>query len=171
MRVTLDTNVIRDMVDSRRIGHKDAMRLAALIRDKKIEAQVTTRIDVDVPNEPLKSMIAGLHEISEVRAGAPFRLDYSRLNSGDYITSGIESDEAGELMHVLFPGAEPASPRHRNRLADVDHILAHRKSGAHWFITSEKALLNNEKVLRDKYSTCICSPGKFLSQELWRNDD
>jgi hypothetical protein len=170
MRVTLDTNVVRDMLDSRRTGHQDAVRLAALIRDAKIKAQLTTRINVDVPAEPLKSMIAGLPDISGERAGAPFRLDYSRLDSGDYIPSDFESEEASTLMRLLFPGAEADSPRQQNRLADVDHLLAHRRSGADWFLTSEKSMLENEETLRDQYSICVCTPKAFLDRGLCKTD-
>ncbi len=65
-------------------------------------------------------------------------------------------------MNLLFPNSDPQSPKHKNRLADIDHLLGHHLNSRDIFITNEKGILAKRKQLKDKFGIQVMSPAQFL---------
>lgn len=158
--LTVDTNVIRDYAEPHREGHNIAKELVELHDAGMCEIRLTTRFDADVPGGPLRTKLEALSVLENPKVGTVFRLDVSRLDSGDMIASEESAKEADELMALLFPSAKPESDRHRNRMADVDHLMGHKIAGRDIFVTNEKAILNQREALSAKFGITVMSPGE-----------
>lgn len=163
MLVTLDTNVVRDALDHRRPGHSHATSIIDLARTGILTIQVTSRIDSDVQKDPLRAKVTNLPELQPFRPGAAFRVGHSRVGSTDTICE-LGDCRNQQLMDLLFPGASPLGQHQHNRWADVDHLLAHCASEAAFFITNEKAILEQCTKLKSEYHINVMSPIVFLQQ-------
>ena len=77
MRLTLDTNVLRDCIQPDRSGHKSALELLDLNDGGVCDIAITTRLDIDVPDEPLRSQLNQLAVLKKTqRVGPAFRVGY-----------------------------------------------------------------------------------------------
>ena len=157
--LTVDTNVLRDILEPQRSGHSTAVRLLELHKAGRCNIKVTTRLDVDVPDGPVRADIDAL-EI--VQFGTVFRIGSSRLaetpEHGDFLAKDDQVADARRLLDTIFPGASPDSPKHRNRLADVDHLLGHKHSGRDMFVTGEKAILEHREWLAKEIGIIVENP-------------
>lgn len=163
MLVTLDTNVVRDALDHKRPGHSHARSIMDLAQKRSLTLQVTSRIVSDVREDPLRAKISSLPELQSFRPGTAFRVGHSCVGSTDTICDlGDRQDQ--QLMDLLFPGASPQGRHQHNRWADVDHLLAHRASGAAFFITDDQAILDQHAKLKRGYQIDVISPVGFLEQ-------
>jgi len=117
---------------------------------------------MDVPRDPLRGLVDSLHYLQVHRPGGPFRVGVSRIGSSDYFVDEDEGALVEELMNHLFPGSASFGKRQSQRVADVDHLLAHRRSGADWFITSEKAILAQSGYLAQRVGIRATSCRGFL---------
>ncbi len=71
--------------------------------------------------------------------------------------------ESDEIMNLLFPGADKAHARHRNRTADVDHLMGHKLSDRDVFLTNDGAILDKGAELQRRFGITVMSPAEFLS--------
>ena len=161
--LTLDTDVLRLAVEPDQAGHEEAKELLKLHETGKCEIRVTTRLDVDVPGGQLRAKIDSLDVLSSERIGTVFRLDHSKLDSGDFLTDEQTAHETHELMELLFPGAATDNPKHRNRLADVDHLMGHKESGRDIFVTDEKGILHRQTELHCQFGITVMSLSDVLA--------
>ncbi len=76
--LTVDTNVLRDCAESTRPGHPVAIELLGLHHSGQCEIRTTTRLDADVPNEPLNSELNALNPFPPM--STVFRFDVSRFD-------------------------------------------------------------------------------------------
>ena len=162
--LTVDTNILRDCEDADRPGHHVAIELLDLHRAGKCEIRTTTRLHVDVPKEPLRSRLNALNPRPPL--GTVFSFDHSRFDSGDVLADDQLIADAERLMELLFPLSSPCSPKHQNRLADIDHLLGHRLNNRELFVTSEKAILLQAARLAEQFGTRVVSPEDTLSRVL-----
>ena len=162
MKLTVDTNVLRDAVGPDRAGHAIATKLLELHRAGKCEIRVTTRLDVDVPNDPLRTIIESLDALEAPPVGTVFRLDYSRLESEDFVSAEQWARQADALMDLLFPGADKAIPGHKNRIADVDHLMGHKLSARDVFVTNERAILKRGGELAHRFKIVVMTSEEAL---------
>ena len=140
-KITLDANILHDLNLSSRPNHECAKELWRLFQDGFMDIAVTSRIEIDIPDEPLKSKISNVPRIPTVG-----RDGYSKYDI-DYYVSDEESALDKRLQSIVFPGADPQSPSHKNRLADIDHLLGHRHQGNDVFVTAERSILSRRKEL------------------------
>ncbi len=87
-----------------------------------------------------------------------FRLGYSRLDSGDVLTDANGVATADALRELVFKDRDPAEIDERNRLADVDHLIAHRRSGNDAFVTRDGEILQSAKELLVEFQIKVMSP-------------
>ena len=80
-KLTVDTNIVRDALDSGRDGYQDARKLRDLHQAGRCEIAITARIDVDVPRDPLRNAIKALPFVRK-RVGTLFRVGYTGIGSG-----------------------------------------------------------------------------------------
>ena len=161
--LTLDTNVLRLVVEPDRAGHEEAKELLKLHETSKCEIRVTTRLDVDVPDGQLRAKIDSLDVSSSERIGTIFRLDHSKLDSGDFLSDKRTSRESSELMEQLFPGPKTNKRKQRTRLADIDHLMGHKKRGRDIFVTEEKGILCRRTELHCRFGITVMSLSEVLA--------
>ena len=92
----------------------------------EIDIAVITRFDIDVPPGELREKLAALPPLQTPRIATVFTLGYSALDCADELADEESARESDQLMELLFPGADPSNPRHRNRIADVGHLIGHK---------------------------------------------
>ncbi len=63
-----------------------------------------------------------------------------------------------EARRLLFPKASRHSRRERNRIADIDHLFGHRRSGADHFVTLEKGILAQAPALEKRFRISVKAP-------------
>ncbi len=68
------------------------------------------------------------------------------------------------LMNLIFPKSSPSNSKHKNRLADIDHLLGHRLHRRDLFVTREIAILAQATALADKFGINVGSPEEALRQ-------
>jgi len=161
--LTVDTNVIRDIADEHRPRHDIASKLIALHEAGKCEIRLTTRFDVDVPDGPLRERLKEFKVLAGPPVGTVFRLDYSALGLGDMLASDEQIRTTDQLMELLFPGADRANRRHRNRTADVDHLLGHQISGRDAFLTNDHGILDKREQLQKRFGIVVMDPAEYLA--------
>lgn len=157
MKLTVDTNIFLLSQSPHRQGHDVAVRLIALSKAGACDICATTRIDIDVQHEPLRSALAHVPRIgSVVRISADDQPEpWTRIGNGDMIIDDETDQEFYVLMDLLFPGADKEHDRHQNRIADVDHLIGHKLNGRDVFVTQEKAILVRQKQLAERHGITV----------------
>ena len=56
-----------------------------------------------------------------------------------------------DLMALLFPNADPDNKKHDNRIADVDHLAAHKWAERDVFVTEDGGIQGQRKALYDQH--------------------
>ena len=163
MKLTVDTNVLIDAVKPDRPGHATALKLLALHDAGECEIAVTTRLDVDVPRDPWRATIKSLPLVQDEPVGALFRLNYSRLDSPDVLASDLRAQEVDDLMDMIFHCADKNHPRHRQRTADIDHLMAHKMSGRDAFVTNENGILHYRAELARRFKITVMSSSEAVA--------
>ncbi len=107
--------------------------------------------------DPLRSTIESIPLVQDGPVGSLFRVDYSRINSGDGLASEQQAQEADELLDLVFPGANENHPRHRQRIADIDHLMAHKTNGRDVFGTNDKGILGRRTELASRFGIIVMS--------------
>lgn len=161
MKVTLDTNVVTDIIRERCAY---SMEIYEHYKRGKIALAVTTRISYDAREETLKSEVRDLFKVERLTAG--YTVGLGAIGE-DCISSQEDSALAAELLSLIFPGYKPRdTDKHRSRVADVDHLIAHKNSDSDVFLTGERSMRNQAPVLLKKYGITLMSPGRFVRSEL-----
>lgn len=154
------------MVDTRRPGCAVARRLLKKHETGSVEIAVTSRLHNDIPPGALWEQIQDLPIVAAARLPSPARVDWSTVGGPDAVADDDLSQEAQTLMKLLFPMADPMSTKHHSRIADVDHLLAHKMSGRDVFITSDKAILNRARQLEQTQGIRVSTAIAFLDEDV-----
>jgi len=150
IEITFDTNCFFDYFERDPTHIK---RLIDLAIDGEIDLAMTTRVMADTLD---KSKGPGISRIwQQIQSfpqlntiGTDFRLDTSRLNSGDYLVS-TRDVEIIDKIASLMPGAQTE---------DIDHLFGHINAGRDIFISSDNHFLNNKKKLYKEFGVVILNP-------------
>lgn len=154
-RFTLDTNVLWDAVDPKRPRHETAVKLLRL-RSHKCEMHVATRLDTDVPKNPMRDLVNSLPIVaSQTPLGGPVRVGFTRVGSSDVIADEDTNLVACSLRQTLFPGEGSNERRERARLSDIDHLIAHFRCGNDYFVTSDDGILAKKHDLAERFSIIV----------------
>jgi len=165
MKLTLDTNVLLDAAGrpNGEAFRKPAIKLLELSEKGFCELYRTTRVDVDLKPGPLRERIIALPEIRPKPAGAPFRVDYSELDSGDYLVGDDQMQDEERLRAVVFPGIPEAGKKECSRKADLDHLHAHKASDNDVFVTRDGPILDAKEALKQQFDIVVMSPREALA--------
>jgi hypothetical protein len=177
--LTLDTSCVSALANPEATNDPAEVRaldrIIDLARDGRIRVQVTSAYDRDFSRwkDPVgrESRLGWLANAPPLpRAPGVFRLDVSLLGGGDVLGGDGDVEFDQELRSVLLPTlAVDAIPSHEeapNRAAkvfsDIDHLTAHRLSGADAFVTLDAStILNRREVLR-RLGMVVCKPREAL---------
>jgi len=146
LKITLDTCEIINADRSVLL-----IRLKELISQGKIDVAVTTRVIADKDQDQnlarKKTHLNALDEYPTI--GTNFRLDFSRLGSGDFLI-GEDLDLIGKkIEHVIFTEIHLDDKHSHNKWADVDHLIGHYQSGRDVFVTEDLDILKKHRNLHE----------------------
>jgi hypothetical protein len=182
-KVTLDTNCLIDLQeedgdikeDRDNKERYDAVKeIIDLHEQGVIDVKVTTRVEFDQRNyrneERKENLLNFVQEMGIIPS--VFRYDISKYGSiSDHSGDGYGSIESvrmeQRLKEIMFSGIEfdEFNDRTKNRIADVDHLLAHIKKERDFFITSNtKDFIKNRKreQLKSEFGVEILTPEEFV---------
>ncbi|MBI2571826.1 MAG: AAA family ATPase [Candidatus Schekmanbacteria bacterium] len=162
LRVTADTNVLRDMQEAGRPDHEAALELLRLHEAGIVDVGVSSRYKMDIPEGPLRARIEAL-SLVDTPVSAPFRVGFSRLGD-DYIVSAQEVALAKELFELLYPGIDRQAHTgaNRRRISDVDALLGHCRRGRDVFLTRDRKILAGSAALWLRHRIKTMTPLEFL---------
>jgi hypothetical protein len=164
MKLTLDTNCFFEYYE------RNPALIQELINFQEegyIEIAVTTRVMADTND---KSKGEGISQIwANVQSfpmleiiGTAFRLDISRLDSGDYLISDDDVNLMGSLRRTMADA----------QMEDIDHLFGHIKAKRDIFVTSNNHFLDYQESLLLDFGTVVLPPydtvqriRKSISQE------
>jgi hypothetical protein len=146
-------------------------RIVDLAREGLASLQLTTSYERDFgrwTNETgRKERLEWLGQVPMLPpAPGLFRLDVSTLDGSDVLASDDEEPMDGQLRTILGPSLHDTSALMPDRVAksfsDIDHLLAHWRSGADQFVTLDyKTILHKQTDLAAIGDT-VCRPTEAL---------
>ena len=136
------------------------MSLLDLACDGGVDLAITTRVDQDIPNMPLSARIRELPEVGVQRIGAPFRLDFSKLD-GDDVLASTSFGEVSESIDAELQ-REGLSERKRPDWRDWDHLHGHYSAGRDVFLTWDGGILGIASQLKARLGITVMMPEEFL---------
>lgn len=161
--ITVDTNVLLSRLKEREAGHENAKALLALDGNGLCEIRVTTRVDPDVPEEPLRSQIESLPVVTSP-VGSIFRIGVSKLDSGDMIAGPEMVKLTDDLMALLFPHSKRGHKKHSSNLRDVDHLAAHKFANRDVFVTDDRPILSQQNELVDRFGIRVMGLSEIVTE-------
>lgn len=156
MKVTLDTNCFFDYFE------RDPQHITRLIDHASlghIELAMTTRVMADTLDKwknpgvsPIWTKIQTFPLLKTIGTG--FRLNYSCLNSGDFLISDEDVKDEARLRKIM-PEAQ---------LADIDHLFGHIAGKRDLFITSDPHFLDHAEELKGEFEVVVLKPENALQE-------
>jgi len=147
LKVTLDTNCFFDYFE-REPCHVQA--LINLQAQGRIEIAMTTRVMADTHNKwkgrgtsPIWTKIQSFPILETV--GSAFRLDMSRLDSEDYLTSDADAKMIDRLREIMIDA----------QVEDVDHLFGHIMAKRDIFVTSDSHFQNHQEELKNEFEAVV----------------
>jgi len=161
LKVTIDTNVIINEET-----HELLAQIKQLAEKGLIDIDVTTRVVADKDQDPNEARKAEhLKEFDcYLKVGTIFRLDVSRLDSGDFLVGDEHVQVSQQIEKVLFGKISMDDKRAHNKIADVDHLVGHYFAKRDVFITQDNRIWKKRNILRDHLGIVIETPQQFLSR-------
>jgi hypothetical protein len=95
--------------------------------------------------------------------GSVFRLDASRLGSGDFL-AGPEQQQLEEcIRQIVAPGLKFDDPKYEKKIADVDHLVGHHIAGRDILVTDDRDdILKRASALQSQCGIRVMSPSEAL---------
>jgi hypothetical protein len=143
MKLTLDTNVLRDYLDGR-AGQEQTRSILEAHRTGLWHVAVISRVLGDARNKgvPVSELQSRLNELFaeyEIdQLSASDRLDESVLGV-DFLVDEAWKQVEQRLLDQIWPGAKHGTEKHSRRLRDIDHLLSHRYHGRDFFCDTRQA--------------------------------
>ncbi len=137
--LTLDTNVVRDYIESRGVDGEFRVHVEKLLNlstSGKVSIAVTRYIDTDIPNDPLRKELAQLPILDIQKTPGVITLDQSPLDGPD----GLGSGEFQEILNDIYANFK-AGDRKLPVAPDFEHLHAHFVQGRDVFLTRDKSLI------------------------------
>jgi len=106
-----------------------------------------------------------LEEFSHyLEVGVSFRLDFSRLDSGDFLAGEEHAQLSKQIEKILFGKISANDKRAHNKTADIDHLEGHYFAKRDVFITQDGRMWKKRNVLREQLGIVVEKPQEFLSR-------
>jgi predicted nucleic acid-binding protein len=157
-KVTLDTNVIIDLIENR--GDPDVVAiLIAKHCSEKIDLAITTRVTLE-----LGKTIEKLNEIVVLEElNSPFRFNMSKLSGKDILSTGSASEQ---IQKLLFPNAI-SNKTLKHRICDGDILDSHRRAKRDVLLTGDKDILRKSELLYQMFKIRVMSASEYVHEKGW----
>ena len=158
MRITLDTNAVRELLQARPRAAV-VQRVLILAEEGNGGVYITAKIEQDIPDGPLREMIIRLPELAIVEVPAVGRWgeamwDVSVWGDGEFVAAW---DAAVAQFGAGHPGWAPPDAR------DEDHLHSHYVHGHDYFVTLDRALLSVGALLNTSLGLQVLTPEKMVA--------
>lgn len=163
LKVTIDTNVI---INKKTRGL--VAQIKQLAGQDLIDIAVTTRVVADKDQDQVEARKAKhLKEFDNYpKVGTIARLNFTRLDSGDFLAGEEHVQVSQQIEKVLFGKISPSDRRAHNKRADVDHLVGHYFAKRDVFVTQENRMWEKRNELREQLGIVVEKPQEFLSRFL-----
>ena len=161
IKLTFDTNILRDYLESDRPHHSDAVSLVRLDEQGLCEIRVISRYITDVPAGDLRNRLDALAICQRPRIGTIAQWNVSEWNA-DFWATEKESRIYAELFKLIFPAAVRSSRHHKNRSADVGHLLGHIRAKRDIFVTRDGDILKRKSDLMSNFGVSVMMPADAI---------
>ncbi len=95
--------------------------------------------------------------------GGVFRIGASRLDGLDTLAGDDEVLLENRLRATLFPALTNTDKRYEKKIADIDHLIAHKLRERDIFVTDDKEdILRRVRVLKDEFGITVMTPKDAL---------
>jgi len=176
--ITLDTSCLIDLQrqDTREDIRKRAEAVKKIIdwhQNGLIDVKVTTRVEFDQRNyknyENKTDLLDFANNVGVIRS--VFRYGISKYGG---LSNHVPGDGYGSLKtvemekrwkEIMFGGIrfDEFNEKTKERIADIDHLLAHILAKRDYFITSdERHFINNREKLKAEFGVEIMKPEEFV---------
>jgi hypothetical protein len=151
MKVTIDTNIVRDYLDDTRPGHTVTVELFRLDEQNACELRVVSRIKADVPGGPLREQLERLEIFKRPMIPTIGEWELSGWDEDIWPTEE-QSKECDAMLRLVFPGSDPAHPKQSSRRKDIGHLLGHKLAKRDIFVSNDKAFTGQAVALLRNHS-------------------
>jgi hypothetical protein len=160
--LTFDTDVLRDYLEPSRKHHEYAKSLVHLDEQGICEIRIVSRFTADVPEGALRVRLDGLSICQRSRIPSIAQWDVSEWDA-DFWAGDEDEEVYSRIFEMIFPGSDPDNRRHKNRIADVGHLLGHMLSKRDIFVTRDRAMLSQAKALLAEFGISVMGPSEALT--------
>ena len=164
LKVTIDTNVLINEETRRLVA-----QIKQLAEQGLIDIAVTTRVvaDKDQDQDEARKAKHLKDFVRYPKVGTPMRLDFSRLDSGDFWAGDEHVQVSQQIEKVLFGEISADDKRAHNKRADVDHLVGHYFAKRDVFITQDvRGIWRKRNILREQLGIVVEKPREFLGRFL-----
>jgi hypothetical protein len=161
LKVTIDTNVV--IAEKK---HRLLTKIKQLAAQDLIDIAVTTRVIADKDQDPDETRKSKhLKEFDHYpKVGTLVRLNFSRLDSGDFLAGDEHVQVSQQIEKVIFGKISANDKRAHNKWADVDHLVGHYFAERDVLVTQENRMWKKRNVLREQLGIIVERPQEFLSR-------
>jgi hypothetical protein len=167
IKITLDTNCIINILDYKSESSTSVEELVELTRyamEGDVNISVTTRVESDLNNDKddqrKNELIKRLAMFPVI--GTVFRLDVSKLDSGDVLSGEEHAKLENELKQIIFPNLQEVDSHYQNKIYDIDHLVGHFINKRDIFVTEDMAILKRADALKSSPGILVMNPKKCL---------
>jgi hypothetical protein len=156
IKITFDSNCFFDYFE------RDPVLVQELIDFQEqgyIDIAMTTRVMTDTNDKwkdkgisPIWAKIQAFPMLETI--GTAFRLDISRLDSGDYLVSDEDAKILNDLQITLANA----------QIEDIDHLFGHIKAKRDIFVTSDAHFLDHKESLIRKFGVTVLNPSDTIQR-------
>jgi hypothetical protein len=159
LKVTIDSNMV---INEKTLGL--LAQIKQLTEKGLIDIAVTTRVLADKDQDEIKTRKAKhLKEFDYYpKVGTLVRLNFSRLDSGDFLAGEEHVQVSQQIEKVIFGKIRANDKRAHNKWADVDHLVGHYFAERDVFVTQENRMWKKRNVLREQLGIVVEKPQEFL---------
>ncbi len=156
--LTIDSNVVLDCLEREVQAACDLIAL----HPGRVTVQVANR----TPDQEATVWAGRLDALDIARKEVFFRFDISRLDGPDVLAGDEDTARLAELQSVLFPNGITRSNGEADfaKVADIDILDAHLRSGANYFVTRDEHFLKAREQLGRQFGTIVLTPEESLQE-------
>ena len=169
LKITLDTNCIINFFDTTfttAISVKELSEIINYATKGVIDIAITTRIGLDLSKDKNKVRQVSLFKQLNMFPKIPCIARFGITTYGDHekFWSKEDIELEKELLVNIFPTLTKDDKRYTNKIADIDHLIAHIISKRDIFVTDDIKLLKTANLLDQKYHLIVDSPKQCLQK-------
>lgn len=167
IKITLDTNCIINILDYKSNSATSVEEISQIINyglNSDVNIAITTRVESDIEsdkdNDRKSEMLKRISMFPVI--GTIFRLDNSKLDSGDFFIDTKTAELEDKLVKTIFPGLNKDDKHYKNKVNDIDHLVGHLINKRDLFVTEDKDILKKSETLKNSFDLKVMNPQQCI---------